>query len=347
MPKLSKKGRQLAALVRGGGVDDSGGIPLDDFRLPLERNFVIAVVAGGGDLERMIERCAAYARAVFDKMYAADLTVWEREVERLDALLARILAAIRVIERELAAEPLEIPAAAENGGANGPAETERKVWFWRWSLKDQLAALFSGSALVGILGASFLGAQATFADSGLPLFEREPLLSYCLAVLPVAAAVSFKFIGSVLFGEASKRSFRKWAAIAGAVAFALWIPAFSGLLEGVAGVFDPFAEPNHLLGWFFNTIHIVSEVLIGAGLYSQLDGILDRYSPSRKVPNPAREPLLAELARLDAEHAKVAKDHGEAEGIVLVLNGLLNEALAILEAELVKRTNVDRGDDLI
>ncbi|MEM8595782.1 MAG: hypothetical protein AAGF76_04885 [Pseudomonadota bacterium] len=260
----------------------------------------------------------------------------EEAVSRL--LHERAQAGFRAVDDALASEPIEVPACYENGGKGDPSI---ELAPWRWALRDQLAAGLAFMGFIAISLASFFGVQVTLADAELPIFERVPVLTYMLATLAPCAALGVKFIGTAFTRRATREVLARVIAVAAGISFFVWIPLFSGLFEGLSGVFDPFAEPNHLLGWSFNLVHIVTEVLIGAALYGVLDGIMAKYTPSHEIPNPRRIPLIA--ARADALEALEAatQRHGAAMGALRVLNG--QRDLDRVAAELAIRERHGRG----
>lgn len=315
--------------------------------LPLLDRQVIMAAANCGDLETALKIGFDHADASFTILHGAVVTALETEAEFVRARARVEDSALSSTDRELAGQPHQIDAPFENGGITGPGQPNMEVPPLRWQLRDKLTGALSVVAITGLAVASYYGIEASFEDAQLPIFEQNPHLPKMLAVMPAAAGYSVKLIGNVFTDPANRELYRKGIAIAGGVAFAAWVPMFAGLFEGLSGVFDPFAEPKHVLGWSFNVGHIIAEVLIAAGLYAHLDAVVQKYAPSGKVDNPVRPALER------AQAGQIAEAEGRALRLALI-EGRLKQLYAvhaktrnIVDAAIRERMNQTPPDGLL
>lgn len=315
-------------------------------QLPLNQGLVRASIETG-DIDRALQLGFQHVVAVFDKVWGAMVTELTTEATFLRGRIKVSQKAVDKIDEELADEPDQIPAPMENGGVGGPGEPLKEVPPKNWQLRDKLAASLTIIGVVALSVASYFGVQATFADADLPIFENFEYLSYMLAFLVIAAGLATKFLGSVFNDPKLQDRYRQLIGIVGVASFFIWVVLFASLFEGLSGVFDPFAEPKHLLGWGFNLTHIIAEVFIAAGLFGHLDAIMLKYAPSRKIDNSARPPLLRareeHLPTLIALTARL----GKVEGALTRLEGLKQDALVLVETAIRQRINETPRDTLI
>lgn len=312
--------------------------------MPVLPKALLGAAADLSDEETALQLAEQVVDALHDLDAGREAAALEAEIALSGTLVARAEKRLAALDFEIDAEPLEIPASRENGGKADPGE---EVPPWRWALRDQVAGALCAAGFVVITTASFVGVQATLADSELPIFTRNPELPYFLAILAPAASVALKFVGNAFTRRAIRELFAKGVAVAGGLSFFVWIVLFAGLFEGLAGVFDPFAEPNHLLGWGFNLVHVVTEVLIGAALYLMLDRIMAKYTPSHDIPNPKRPPLIAERDATLALLEGLTVRHGTAAGELRVLDGERNLSHVAAKTGVLERRGRGQRDSIL
>lgn len=327
-------------------VQSSGVTRSMDPPLPIDRGLMNAA-ADLDDLDHALTIAYGHVDAVFQTKHGDEVAALEEEKGYVTDRLRVESTALDKIDRELAGEPTQIPAPQQNGGSDGPADPNIELPPKYWQLRDQLNACVVIVAILGLTIASYFGIEATFASAQLPIFDDHPYLSFMLAVIVPCAGLAVKMGGNVFSDPATRDRYRQSIVIIGIIAFFLWIPLFGLLFEGLSGVFDPFKEPDHLLGWGFNVTHIIAEALIAAGLYAQLDAIMLKYAPSRKVDNPARRALIGEkrpqLRVVEGLSARL----GWIEGRLAQLYGLRGAARVLVEAAIRQRLNQKPRDGLL
>ncbi|MEO1687829.1 MAG: hypothetical protein AAFU61_07980, partial [Pseudomonadota bacterium] len=121
----------------------------------------------------------------------------------------------------------------------------------------------------------------------------------------------------------------------------------AALFEGLSGVFDPFAEPNHFLGWAFNVAHIFAETLIAAGLYTHLEAVMMKYAPSEEIDNPARPPLERSKAWQAGPVEQLRLRLGRIEGRLARLYGLRESTRILVETAIRQRMNEKPREGLL
>ncbi|MEM8821052.1 MAG: hypothetical protein AAGE90_16240 [Pseudomonadota bacterium] len=333
---------------------DGTWVPIDKDRdkaeelapVPIDRGVVGAAI-DCGELEQALGLGKAHADAEFDIVHGGRVTSLEAQAVFLRARLDVEQAELDRNERALAREPLQIPASKQNGGADSPGDETEEVPPRRWQLRDQLSAGGAALGIVGLSAASYFGVEATFANAQLPIFDDNPHLTYALAAIAPTAGLAVKTAGKVFTDPDNRDRYNKLVVIAGIGAFALWVPMFGGLFEGLSGVFDPFAEPNHLLGWAFNVGHIIAEVFIAAGLSVHLDATMLKYAPSEQVDNQARPPLERAKAKQVSVVEGLTARLGDVEGPLSRLYGLRERARILVEAAIRQRMNEKPRDGLL
>ncbi|WP_299825310.1 hypothetical protein [uncultured Roseobacter sp.] len=299
------------------------------------------------DQDKALELAKRYATSESELQYGAELAAAEAEETVVVQQYAEIKAELDITNKKLAAEPLEIPASQGNGGAQGPAETEKEVPLRRWQTRDQFSGSLIILAILGLLVASYAGIHATLADAGLPIFEEQWHLPLMLAVLAPAAGIAIKQATGVFNDPASKDRYRQVITAIGILAFFVWVPLFASLFEGLSGVFDPFKETNHFIAWGFNVGHIIAEALISAALFFQLDALMAKYAPSGLVPNEARPPLERHRDELIPKFEALSERLGAARGRVRSLKALYAGADVLVETAVVQRMNRKPDDGLL
>lgn len=314
--------------------------------VPLDRGIVSAATEiEDQDATRVL--VSRYTTAQADLLYGAELSLAEAEEAAVQLQYDVAMSELNETDKKLAAEPLEIPATKSNGGNAGPGETEKETPFAKWQTRDQLSGALAATAIIGLLGASYAGIQATLADAGLPIFEEQKHLPFLLSMLAPAAGIMIKQATGVFNDPASKDRYRKAVTATGIVAFFIWIPAFASLFEGLSGVFDPFKETNHFVAWGFNVAHIVAEALISAALFFQLDALMAKYAPSDQVPNNARPPLVRLRESQVQTFEALALRLGEIKGRIRTLKAAYAEADVVGDIAVQQRMNRKPDDGLL
>lgn len=315
--------------------------------MPLLDRQVIAAAAKSGDLEKALRIGLEHADASFDILHGAEVTSLETEAAFVRARAEVEDRGLTSTDRELAVQPHQIDAPFENGGIDGPGKPNTEIPPSKWLLRDQLTGVLSVAGIAGLAIASYYGIEASFKEAQLPIFEQNPHLAKMLAIMPAAAGYSVKLIGNTFTVPANRELYRKAIAVSGGIAFAAWIPIFSGLFEGISGVFDPFAAPKSHLGLAFNICHILSEVLIAAGLYGQLDAVLQKYSPSGKIDNPARPALERTRGEQVTGSEAWALRLARIEGRLKQLTAVHTKTRNIVEAAICERMNQTPPEGLL
>ena len=288
-----------------------------------------------------------YTTAQSDLLYGAELSQAEAEEAAVQKQYDVAEAALNETDKKLADEPLEIPATKSNGGNSGPGETEKETPFSEWQTRDQLSGLLTTTAIIGLLGASYAGIQATLADAGLPIFEEQKHLPFMLSMLAPAAGIMIKQAAGVFNDPASKDRYRKAVTGTGIVAFFVWVPLFASLFEGLSGVFDPFKETYHFIAWGFNVGHIVAEALISAALFFQLDALMAKFAPSDMIPNEARRPLERAREKQVETFETLARRLGAIKGRIRTLKAAYAEADVVGDIAILQRMNRKPDDGLL
>ncbi len=308
---------------------------------------IIAAATEIGDHDATRNLALRYADAEADLQFGAELSQAEAEETIVQLQHEEAVSRLNETDKRLASEPLQIPATKANGGTNGPGETEKETPFHQWQNRDQLSGTLIGGAILGLFCASYAGIYATLADAGLPIFDSQKHLPFMLAVLAPAAGIAIKQAAGMFNDPANKDLYRKIVTGAGILAFFAWVPMFGSLFEGLNGIFDPFKEVNHWLGWGFNVGHILAEALISAALFFQLDALMAKYAPSDLIDNEARPPL----ERLRAEQVKtveaLATRLGKVRGRIRSLRALYTEAEVLVEIAVRQRLNRKPDDGLL
>lgn len=308
---------------------------------------LLTAVSESGDLESALKLGRDYVENVFAACYSEELAKVRMDLQVSEPLLKQAIDRLKAAIAELNAQPAIIHAAKDNGGAHGPAETGIEVPFSRWTKRDLIGFLLSGASSVAIGVATFMSVEATMQAAELEIFDLAPNLPSALAVMPVALAVLLKQTATLFTSEANRTRYRQIITAVGIAAFAAWVPLFSILYDGVSGVFDPYAEPNHLLGTLFNIVHLVCEPLIGAALFIQADAIMAKYSPSHKVPNPETQPWYAEVTEAADEAAAYGVPVAQAKGRSDTLMGIKGLAHIYVEAAIRQKFNEQPRNTLI
>lgn len=324
-------------------VEDSGERFL---RLAIDRNIVRAAI-DTGETETAIRLALGNVDAEFAIEYGDLVAQLEAEIELIREHLAVERPALGYINRDLAHQPVMIPAPMTNGGAGGPGNPNAEVPPSKWQLRDKIGVAGAALGIVGLSTASYVVFQTTFEASGLPIFDDNPHLPMWLAVIAPTGGYAVKLIANVFTDPANRDRYRKVLAIGGGVALAVYIPLFGALFEGLSGVFDPFAEPNHLLGWAFNVSHVVCEILIAANLWGYAESIARTYSPSEEVENAAIPPR----SRVKAERVQVVERLterlGKATGKLAQLYGIRDSARNLVETAIRQKMAETPRDGLL
>ena len=314
--------------------------------LTLDRGVILAAT-DTGDQDKALALGQRHVDAVFTKDYGDQVIAYEGEASFLQSRINVEETQVARLDEALAHEPVEIPAPMENGGVDGPAELDKEVPPKNWLLRDKLTAGLSVAGVIGLSIASYFGIQATFEAAQLDILKDYPYLSYCLALVGPSGGLAIKFIGNLFREQRNQDRYRMAISVLGAIAFLVWIVLFAWLFEGLSGQFDPYAEVNHWVTWGFNLTQLVSEVLITAGMFAQIELALRRNSPSNTIPNPARPPLeRARQAHLGVLAALIARQ-GVVEGYMTRLQALREDALVRVEAAIGQRMNEQPRDTLL
>ena len=307
-------------------------------RLAIDQGVVRAAI-DTGEPDTAIRLAWEHVNAEFQIDYGVLVAQLERLLENAQARLRVEQAELDRIDRQLAAEPLQIPASKLNGGIDGPGDPLVEVPPSQWLRADKIEGVFCLLSVIALWFACYFGIHATFANAQLPIFDDSPYLAFMLATLVPVAGLAVKLAGHVFDDPANRVRYRKAVVFAGIGAFFLWIPMFGALFEGLSGVFDPFKEANHLLGWAFNVGHIFAEVLIAAGIWAYLGAILNKYAPSELVDNPARPPLLrAQTLQIEVVEGWV-REVGRIEGELARLYGIRDSARNLVETAIRQKMN--------
>ena len=314
--------------------------------LPIVRS-VISAAIDTGELDLALEIGGRHVDAGYKEAHGAEVVALEREAELVGARKDIEQASLNTIDARLSMEPPQIPAPLENGGTDGPGDPDREIPPNRWQLRDKVGAGLITLTVLALIIASFFGFHATFAAAQLPIFDDFPHLPFLLAVLAPAAGLAIKFAATVFDDPANRKRYRQVLAFGGIASFLIYVPMLSALFEGLSGVWDPFAEPNHLLGWGFNVTHIVAEALITAALYDQLTAIMNKYAPSTLIDNPARPPLERQKADLLEAIEALVKRLGRIEGRLAQLDGVRDSAQVLVEAAIRQRMNEQPREGLL
>lgn len=308
---------------------------------------IIRAATESGDKDKAHHTGERHVAGVFARDYAGELIKLESEASFLQSQLNVEEAEKARLEETFAREPLEIPAPLENGGADGPAKPNQEIPPGKWLLRDKLTA---GSALAGVVGmsfASYFGIQATFAAAELDIVNDYPYLLYGLALVGPCGGLAVKLITNLFNEQRHQDRYRFIISILGVFAFLVWIVLFAWLFEGLSGQFDPFAEVNHLVVWGFNLTQILSEVLIAAALFVQVDLVLRKTSPSGNIPNPARPPLVRAKGEQLFVVADLTARQADVEGRLGQLQGIKEEALVAVSAAIDERMNLQPRETML
>lgn len=314
--------------------------------LVLDRSILLAAT-DTGDKEEALDLGRRHVEAVFARQYGDLSVAYESEAGFLQSRINVEEAEVERLDVALAHEPVEIPAPMENGGVDGSAELNKEVPPGKWLLRDQLTAGLSSTGVVALSVASYFGIRATFEGAEIDIFKTFPYLTYMLALVGPAGGLGIKYIGNLFIEQRHQDRYRLVISVLGGIAFFVWILLFAFLFEGLSGQFDPYAEVNHLAVWAFNLTQLVSEVLIAAALYAQLELVLRKYSPSDMIPNPARPPLeRARKAQLAVLASMVARQ-GVIEGYMTQLQAVREEAMVRVEVAIGQRMNAQPRDTVL
>ncbi|MEM9046801.1 MAG: hypothetical protein AAGC81_19140 [Pseudomonadota bacterium] len=328
------------------GSRDPATMPEDLKRLAIDRGIVRAVTELP-DTEKAVELGKDHADTEFAIGYGGEVTELERQRQHLAKRLGVEQSELDRIDRDLAGEPRRIPAAQLNGGVGASSESSVEVPPIRWQLRDQVDALVCIVAVIALWVASYFGVHAMFANAQLAILDDFSYLAYLLATLVPVAGLAVKLAGHVFDDAANRARYRKGVVIAGIVAFFLWIPMFGALFEGLSGVFDPYKEANHLLGWAFNVGHIFAEVLIAAGIWAYLGSIQNKYAPSEKAENPERPALERAQVKQEDVVETLSREIGRIEGRLTRLYGIRNSARNLVETAIRQKMNEQPRDGLL
>lgn len=246
---------------------------------------------------------------------------------------------------ELARTSEWIPGArpnAESGGGSNHAN----ISFWHWQPRHQVSVIGYGTAALVALGCSWISVKASLQDSGLPIFINEPMLAAFMAAIAPTASIAIKSVGSLVKHESAKKKIRTALYLMATLSFVGWVALFSTKFEGLSGDFDPFAAPDPVAGQAFTMLQIITEVLVGAALFMNLEAITAIYSPEYFTANLRHEQLTERKAALDAEINALTENLQAARGRLTELNAIRD--LTIAAAELALREHRARfGDGLI
>lgn len=315
-------------------------------RLGIDRGLVGAATEIG-DQDPALASGEAYIESEFQILYGDQVAELERERGHVQSRVDVEKTALDGLDAQLAGEPPQIHASQKNGGAEGPADPKTEVPPRDWQLLDKLEAGVALVAIILLSIASYFGVHATFTNAQLPIVDDNAHLPFILATLVPVAGLAVKLAGNVFSDPANRDLYRKGVAITGLVAFFFWVPMFAALFEGLSGVFDPFKDPNHFLGWAFNVGHIFAEVLIAAGIWSHLSSVMRKYAPTELVDNPARPPLeRAKAAQIEVVEALSAR-LGGIEGKLSQFYGLRDSARILVDTAIRQKMNQKPHDGLL
>ncbi|MEM9098690.1 MAG: hypothetical protein AAGC79_09210 [Pseudomonadota bacterium] len=300
-----------------------------------------------GDLETAIQLATAHVDAEFAMTYGDLVTELETEAALAQSFLSFDTEALAEINSDLARQPPMIPAPMTNGGTRGPGDPNTEVPPKHWQLRDKIGVAGAGLGIAGLSVASYVVFQTTFEASALPIIDDNPHLAGALAVIAPAGGYAVKLIGNVFTDPANRDQYRKGLAIGGGVALVAYIPMFGALFEGLSGVFDAFAEPNHLLGWGFNVSHVVCEILISASLWGYADAVMRKYAPSEEVENPGIAPRARTKDARTADIEISSARHGRASGQLTRLYGIRDSARTLVETAIRQKMNEQPRDGLL
>ncbi|MEM1150134.1 MAG: hypothetical protein AAGI03_06205 [Pseudomonadota bacterium] len=240
------------------------------------------------------------ADQAFSVVHGAELAGLDADIARDARRIEQAAAERDNTAEELAATPEWVPGAVANAGHQGGA-SRSEVPFAAWQFRHQFTALLCLLAGFTVLGTSLLTVSATLRDSGLPIMIEQPLLPWLMAAIAPTGSIAIKAIAASFRDERTRKRMRSGIYAAAVLSFLIWLGLFALKFEGVSGDFNPFAEPNPFVTWAFNALQILSEVLIGAALFAQVDGIAAVYAPDYHVQNLRHGQLTERRDALDAE----------------------------------------------
>lgn len=91
-----------------------------------DRN-IIRAISMCGDLETALKLGRNYVNAQFASKYGAELADVLLRLEPSEARVKRAIKVLRDLEKELDAQPIQIPAPQENGGIDADVETRTET----------------------------------------------------------------------------------------------------------------------------------------------------------------------------------------------------------------------------
>ncbi len=300
-----------------------------------------------GDLETALGMGGRHVHARFRSLYGHLVAPLERQVAFLQGRIDVSTSALTRNDRNLVAEPLQIQAAYENGGIEGPANPDVELPPRKWQLLDKINAGLGAFMIIALMIASYLGFYASFINAELEVFYQRPYVPLALAVLAPAAGYALKTAGNTFTDPLVKQRYRQGVIIAGLAAFFIYVPIFGLQFKGLSGAWDPFAEPSPLLAWAFNVAHVFAETLIAAGIFAQFDATAQKYAPSQKVPNPHRPVLIREDEALTTLTAARITELADPEGELNRLYGIRDDALVYVETAIRQRMNQEPPKGLL
>lgn len=275
------------------------------------------------------------------------VTQLERQAAFLGGRVDVAMSALTRNDRHLAAEPLQIQAAYQNGGVDGPADPAVETPPSKWQLRDKVNAIVGCFLIISLMIASYLGFYASFINAQLEVFHDLPYVPLSLAVLAPAAGYALKAAGNTFTDPLTKDRYRQAVIIAGLAAFFIYVPIFGLQFKGLSGAWDPYATKSAFLAWAFNVAHVFAETLIAAGIFAQLDATASKYAPSQKVDNPHRPPLKREDQAQTALTSARVSAAADPEGELARIYGFRTDAHTFVKTAILQRMNQEPPKSLL